>query len=43
VQQAEDVNVLKGDYYLRVAVSSAGAPPSVCDEAHLATAILPEL
>jgi hypothetical protein len=37
------LNVLKGDYYLRVAVSPAGAPPSLSDEEHLSTAILPKL
>jgi hypothetical protein len=37
------LSVLKGDYYLRVAVSPAGAPPSLSDEKQLATAILPKL
>lgn len=37
------LNVLKGDYYLRVAVSPPGAPPSVSDETTLAAAILPKL
>jgi hypothetical protein len=36
-------SVLKGDYYLRIAVSPAGAPPSLSDEEQLATAILPKL
>jgi hypothetical protein len=37
------LSVLKGDYYLRVAVSPAGAPPSLSDEKQLATDILPKL
>jgi hypothetical protein len=37
------LSVLKGGYYLRVAVSPPGAPPSQSDEKKLATAILPEL
>jgi hypothetical protein len=37
------LSVLKGDYYLRIAVSSADAPPSLSDEEQLATAILPKL
>jgi hypothetical protein len=37
------LSVLKGGYYLRVAVSPPGAPPSLSDEKKLATAILPEL
>jgi len=37
------LSVLKGDYYLRVAVSPAGAPASLSDEEQLATAILPKL
>jgi hypothetical protein len=37
------LSVLKGDYYLRVAVAPAGAPPSLSDEEQLATAILPKL
>ncbi|MGD0255660.1 MAG: hypothetical protein ABSB99_08945 [Acidimicrobiales bacterium] len=37
------LSVLKGDYYLRVAVSPAGAPPSLSDEKQLSTAILPKL
>lgn len=37
------LSVLKGDYYLRIAVSPPDAPPSLSDEEHLATAILPKL
>jgi hypothetical protein len=37
------LSVLKGDYYLRIAVSPAGAPPSLSDEEQLAAAILPKL
>jgi len=37
------LSVLEGDYYLRIAVSPAGAPPSLPDEEQLATAILPKL
>jgi len=37
------LSVLKGDYYLRIAVSPASAPPSLKDEEQLATAILPKL
>lgn len=37
------LSVLKGDYYLRVAVAPAGAPPSLQREQGLATAILPKL
>jgi hypothetical protein len=37
------LSVLKGDYYLRVAVSPVGGPPSLSDEKTLATAILPKL
>jgi len=36
-------SVLKGDYYLRIAVVPAGAAPSLTAEEHLAAAILPEL
>jgi hypothetical protein len=36
-------NVLDGDYYIRIAVSPAGAPPSLTDEEELARAILPKL
>lgn len=37
------LSVLKGDYYLRIAVAPASAPPSLSDEEQLATAILPKL
>jgi hypothetical protein len=37
------LSVLKGDYYLRIAVSPAEAPPSLADEEQLARAILPKL
>jgi hypothetical protein len=38
------LSVMKGDYYLRVAVIPAGvAPPSLKDEEKLAKAILPKL
>jgi len=37
------LSVMKGAYYLRVAVAPAGAPPSLADEEKLATAILPSL
>ncbi len=37
------LSVLKGDYYVRIAVSPAGAPPSLGDEKELAAAILPKL
>lgn len=37
------LSVLKGDYYLRIAVAPADAPPSLADEEQLATAILPKL
>ncbi len=37
------LSVMKGNYYLRVAVSPAAAPPSQSDEEELATAILPSL
>jgi hypothetical protein len=37
------LSVLKGDSYLRIAVSPAGAPPSLRDEERLAKAILPKL
>jgi hypothetical protein len=36
-------SVLKGDYYLRIAVAPAGAPPSLSAEEQLAAAILPKL
>ena len=35
--------ILKGNSYLRIAVSPPGAPPSLTDEKQLATAILPKL
>jgi hypothetical protein len=37
------LSVLKGDYYLRIAVSPHNAPPSLRDEERLAKAILPKL
>jgi hypothetical protein len=37
------LSVLKGNYYLRVAVAPAGAPPSLVAEKQLAAAILPSL
>jgi hypothetical protein len=37
------LSVLKGDYYLRVAVAPSSAPPSLTAEEQLATAILPRL
>ena len=37
------LSVLKSDYYLRIAVAPAGAPPSLSDEEQLANAILPRL
>lgn len=37
------LSVMKGNYYLRVAVAPAGAPPSLAAEKQLATAILPNL
>jgi hypothetical protein len=37
------LSVLKGDYYVRIAVVPGGAPPSLPDEQKLATAILPKL
>jgi len=37
------LSVLKGNFYLRIAVSPAKAPPSLSDEEHLATAILAKL
>jgi len=37
------LSILKGEYYLRIAVSPAGAPPSLTAEEQLATAILPKL
>jgi hypothetical protein len=37
------LSVLKGTYYLRIAVGPAGAPPSLAAEEQLATSILPKL
>ncbi len=37
------LSILKGNSYLRIAVSPAGAPPSLSDEEQLANAILPSL
>jgi len=37
------LSVLKGDYYLRIAVAPAGAPPSLAAEKQLAATILPKL
>lgn len=37
------LSVLKGDYYVRIAVAPAGAPPSLAAEKQLAAAILPKL
>ena len=37
------LSVLKGQDYLRIAVSPAGATPSLADEKKLAAAILPNL
>ena len=37
------LSVLKGDYYLRIAVVPAAAPPSLTAEEQLARAILPKL
>jgi hypothetical protein len=37
------LSVLTGDAYLRIAVSPPGAPPSLTDEGHLASLILPKL
>ncbi len=37
------LSVLKGDYYVRIAVSPAAAPPSLKDEEKLAKEILPSL
>jgi hypothetical protein len=37
------LSVLKGAYYLRIAVAPAGAPPSLSAEEQLASAILPKL
>jgi hypothetical protein len=40
---AASLSILQGSYYLRVAVSPAGAAPSLADEEKLATAVLPKL
>jgi len=40
---AASLSVLKGNCYLRIAVSPAGGAPSLTDEEHLATVILPKL
>jgi hypothetical protein len=37
------LSILKGSSYVRIAVSPAGAAPSLADEKQLATAILPKL
>jgi hypothetical protein len=37
------LSVLKGDYYLRIAVAPSDAPPSLSAEEQLAAAILPKL
>jgi hypothetical protein len=37
------LSVLKDGYYLRIAISPPGAPPSLSDEKQLATVILPKL
>lgn len=37
------LSILDGAYYVRIAVSPAGAPPSLADEERLAAAILPDL
>lgn len=37
------LSVLKGDYYVRIAVIPAGAPPSLGAEKEIAAAILPKL
>jgi len=37
------LSILKGDYYLRIAVAPAGAPPSLAAEKQLASAVLPKL
>jgi len=37
------LSVMKGDYYLRVAVAPPGVPPSLSDEERLANDILPQL
>ncbi len=37
------LSILEGNYYLRIAVVPAGAPPSLAAEKQLAAAILPKL
>ncbi len=37
------LSILKGNFYVRIAVSPAGTSPSLSDEEHLAAAILPKL
>ena len=37
------LSILEGDYYVRIAVAPAGAPPSLTAEKQLAGAILPKL
>jgi len=37
------LSILKGSYYLRIAVAPSGGAPSLSDEEQLATAILPKL
>jgi hypothetical protein len=37
------LSVMTGDYYVRIAIAPAGAPPSLAAEKQLATAILPQL
>jgi len=37
------LSILQGDYYLRIAVAPADAPPSLTAERQLAAAILPKL
>jgi hypothetical protein len=37
------LNILKGNCYLRIAVTPAAGPPSLTDEEHLAKVILPKL
>jgi hypothetical protein len=37
------LSVLKGSYYIRIAVAPGSAPPSLSDEEKLASAVLPRL
>jgi len=37
------LSILKGEYYVRIAVVPAGAPPSLASEEQLATAVLAKL